>query len=609
MEALMLYVGKVILCSGVMFLYYQLFLKDRTFHYYNRFYLVSILVVSVLLPLLRVDDFTIEPDNELYLLYLKLQNINNIKTEHHDIIYFQLIAVVAGLVSVFFSGRLIAGILKIQTFRKRYRKEVFEGIRFYQTNLPDAPFSFFRNLFWKDTILIQSDLGRQILKHEMVHIEQKHSVDKLLAEALTAVFWFNPFFYFIKKELHLIHEYLADHKTVQHADTKAFAQMLLASHFSGKVLPATSPFLNSNLKKRLTMLQKSKTQYGYVRKLAALPLTFAVAFAYFVNAKNTEIRTTNHAIATMIRNMDIPVADTTRTGNQDELVKLQQEKIAKAADRIQEEHAKAEQLKAEAARKFDELDAIRKTKGTGSEEYQAKMQDIRKISSQLDHIAAPKTPHRIDMTDKDWKNISLYFNDMRQDSVPSRIGKARTDFKIFMLPDINIDTVISNTGNMKVFTTPSGRKGFILRNQDENHFFKMDKSAFTPMKAFSIENGKGLTKKEKRKLDNLNRKQQKLDEERRAILKEKGLKYGISGIQFKTSPKAIEGPLSYSYSYQSSSPKEFKGMINVKNQNLKVFINGKASTMDEAHKLNPSDIESINVNKNNQSGEIHIKTR
>lgn len=66
----------------------------------------------------------------------------------------------------------------------------------------------------------------------MVHIEQKHSWDKIFIEFVQAVFWFNPIFYWIKKELFLIHEYLADKKAVKQNDTKAFAQMLLASKFS-----------------------------------------------------------------------------------------------------------------------------------------------------------------------------------------------------------------------------------------------------------------------------------------------------------------------------------------------------------------------------------------
>ncbi|WP_228448365.1 MULTISPECIES: hypothetical protein [unclassified Chryseobacterium] len=80
METLLLYFGKVILCSGVMFLYYQLSLKDKTFHHYNRFYLLLAIVISLLLPLIKVDDFTIEVNSDVYLLLDKIQNFNTQKT-------------------------------------------------------------------------------------------------------------------------------------------------------------------------------------------------------------------------------------------------------------------------------------------------------------------------------------------------------------------------------------------------------------------------------------------------------------------------------------------------------------------------------------------------
>ncbi|AYO57692.1 hypothetical protein CO230_05880 [Chryseobacterium sp. 6424] len=295
MEAL-LYFGKVILASGVMFLYYQLFLKDRTFHHYNRFYLLGILVLSVLLPLMKVSYFTIEVNSGIYLLLNALSKTNSNTDLSHDFFNSEFFIYSAGLVSVFFLLRFAYSIWRIAELKKQYPKKTFESISFYQTDLEEAPFSFFRNLFWKDSILIQSDLGRQILKHEIVHMEQKHSFDRVLAEVITALFWFNPFFYLIRKEISLIHEYLADHKTIQHSDTAAFARMLLGSAFSGKPLPATSPLLSSNLKKRLKMLQKPKTKFSYVRRIAALPLVFVLTFMYMVNAENKQINLTNQQL-------------------------------------------------------------------------------------------------------------------------------------------------------------------------------------------------------------------------------------------------------------------------------------------------------------------------
>ncbi|WP_407404887.1 M56 family metallopeptidase [Chryseobacterium sp.] len=304
MEALLFYLGKLILCSGVLFLYYQLSLKDKTFHHYNRFYLLSAVLISIILPLVKVENFTIEVSKNVYLLMSQFQTFHVENNNNHGIIYSRIMYSALVLVSLFFVGKLSYGIFTIFRLKRKFPQEKFGDIQFYQTNLEEAPFSYFKNLFWKDSIALNSEIGKQILKHEMVHIEQKHSYDKIFMEVITALFWFNPIFYLFKKEVNLIHEYLADHKAVKQSDTKAFAQMLLASHFSGTAFPATSPFLSSNLKKRLKMLQKPQTKYAYARRILALPVVFTLAFSYMVNAKNNEIKATNEEIDAAVKMME-----------------------------------------------------------------------------------------------------------------------------------------------------------------------------------------------------------------------------------------------------------------------------------------------------------------
>jgi beta-lactamase regulating signal transducer with metallopeptidase domain len=298
------YCLKAIACSGILYAYYLLFLKDKTFHHYNRFYLLFLVVVSLILPLLKIEYFTIEFSDQVFVLLNKFQSFTDSKNTNDGINYLKCINLGIVGIAVILLLKLLFGIFKIIRFKTQFQKENFEGINFYQTNLSEAPFSYFKNLFWKNTIILNSDIGKQILKHEMVHIEQKHSYDKIFIEIVTAVFWFNPFFYLIKKEINLIHEYLADNKAVRQSDTKAFAQMLLASHFSGNKLPATSPFLSSNLKKRLKMIQKPKTKFGYVRRISALPVLFTVAFAYMVNAKNKEIEKVNNDVEKIVQSLE-----------------------------------------------------------------------------------------------------------------------------------------------------------------------------------------------------------------------------------------------------------------------------------------------------------------
>jgi hypothetical protein len=388
METLYYYFFKVILSSGILFLYYRLFLKDKTFHHYNRFYLLGITVVSLSLPFLQLNYFTINVNSDIYLIMNTLNKNQTTETPQNDLFYSQILAPIFGTVSLFFIGKLILGLLKIQIMKNKYSAENIKGINFYQTDLEEAPFSFFKNLFWKNSILMESDLGRQILKHEMVHIEQKHSWDKVFLEITTSLLWFNPFYYLIKKELNLIHEYLADKKALKNSNTKAFAQMLLANHFSRKHFTATSPFLSSHLKKRLTMLKKSKTKFSYARRILALPLLFAITFIYMVNAKNKEIKSENLERSNFVSKIEFDTISSNQNAE-----KIAHKDIAFGTDgtTLFEEHPEL----------FSEKDSPTTFNGTNSPEPQKKFADAeRKITEAEILYNSPKFKKRINDAEK-----------------------------------------------------------------------------------------------------------------------------------------------------------------------------------------------------------------
>ena len=65
------------------------------------------------------------------------------------------------------------------------------------------------------------------MKHELFHIQQKHSWDIIYLELLTIICWLNPFFYFIKKEIKVIHEFLADQYASDQQNKGEYAELLL----------------------------------------------------------------------------------------------------------------------------------------------------------------------------------------------------------------------------------------------------------------------------------------------------------------------------------------------------------------------------------------------
>lgn len=657
MEALIFYFGKVIICSGVMFLYYKLSLKDKTFHHYNRFYLLSAMLISIFLPLIKVEDFTIEVSDNLFLLISKLQNLNANKSIDNDYIYFRIIFSALGLVSLYFLGKFLYGIFRIQQLKSQFKKESFEGVNFYQTNLSEAPFSYFKNLFWKNTIVINSDIGKQILKHEMVHIEQKHSVDKIFMEIITSIFWFNPFFHIIKKEISLIHEYLADKKAVKQSDTKAFAQMLLASHFSGKELPVTSPFLSSNLKKRLKMLQKPQTKFAYARRIFALPVLFTVAFAYMVNAKNKEIKETNIEIEKAVAEIK---KDTLSPKNEtDQIVRLQQEKISKANEKLKIQSEKLKALSEKSKEKASELQKIAKEKGEKSYEFELKAKELKQLSGEMDKIVDKDKQYQTDFEDllnrRDkmlaGKDAKVILKDMQVkrvfpdgDNYKITVHGEELDFdKMFNSKDfkdleLSEDKIkaIKEKFNSPEFKEKYGKLNkFYINGKDINanseELKKIAKSysgnGYSFFNGTSNFSNKELTKKEQRKLDKLNKERAEAEKKLKEIRKEQAELQGSPWIvavnahapkvSYSATSSYTESPIppnSKILSNGTTFKTNVKDMINVNSDgDVKIFIDGKSSSKEDMQNLSPNKIESITINKTKttgkKDGQIYIKTK
>lgn len=138
-----------------------------------------------------------------------------------------------------------------------------------------SPFS------WMNTIVMTEGQYHQapemILAHERAHIARRHSLDMIMMQVVCALQWFNPAAWALRDELRTVHEYQADADVLgRDIDAREY-QYLLIKMAVGTRFPALANSLNhSNLKKRITMMQKSK---GKCRRLLGLALVPAMALA------------------------------------------------------------------------------------------------------------------------------------------------------------------------------------------------------------------------------------------------------------------------------------------------------------------------------------------
>lgn len=284
------YLLKVLIVSGILCGYYFLALKDKIFHKWNRFYLLFTIALSLLLPFVSIN--LLQPATEQGTVIKVLQAVTV-----QDEIVIELgkksllttdTLIIAGytLISLALIATLLLTLLRIYRIKKRYPRTEVEGINFINTDAKGTPFSFFNSIFWNRSIDLHSVSGQQIFNHEIAHVKEKHSYDKIFINIVLLFFWANPFFWIIRKELNMIHEFIADKAALEDGDVNAFAEMILSSVYPGQQLSITNNFFYSPVKRRLLMLLKNKNpKVNYLSRLLVLPLAAIVFMAFALKMK------------------------------------------------------------------------------------------------------------------------------------------------------------------------------------------------------------------------------------------------------------------------------------------------------------------------------------
>jgi hypothetical protein len=288
---ILLYLLKSTILSGIFFAYYALFLKDTIYHGYNRFYLIAALFFSLLIPFFRLSYFQLEEQDAIGAVQvINFLNPNIIPQETGFSWDWKSISLLLlSITSLFFFVYLTQSIFRIYRLKWKYPVTKMGQIDFIETDVEDAPFSFLNNLFWKKSIDFQEEAGAKIFQHELTHIQEKHSWDRLFTQLLCSIFWMNPFHWLIQKELQNIHEFIADRAALGQGDVDSFAKMLLQAHYGNHFLNPSHSFYYSSIKRRIIMLTTSQSpKYAYLRKVAVLPMLAITLVLFSLHVKAQE---------------------------------------------------------------------------------------------------------------------------------------------------------------------------------------------------------------------------------------------------------------------------------------------------------------------------------
>ena len=297
---------------AVIWLVYRLLFRNSNRLYFNRFFLLTSMLLALAMPLLgllsgmevpqmatlkqqlfngiMLNEVIVTPDGQPVLPEVSVTTDATPSRFSVWQVIGGIYLIGVGVMTLLFLiklGRLVALIIRSPKRKMSSCTAVFTGRE-------QGSFSFFRYAFFPN-----ENVDPDIMRHEMSHIAHHHSWDILFAEVMMILQWFNPFIYLYKKELQSLHEYQADRDVVATGvDKKNYMMLILqqctAVDFSGM----SNNFSLILTKKRIKMITKNEKAKGlWWRLLATLPVLAILLIANTkVTAQDASTKLGNQAV-------------------------------------------------------------------------------------------------------------------------------------------------------------------------------------------------------------------------------------------------------------------------------------------------------------------------
>ena len=299
MIPLLVYSIKSALVLTLLYLPYTLMLRRESFFRMNRFTLLTILMLSLALPMVDIPSLATPEQPVVY----EMQQRILLMTQEAETTPMSLTATTQtiswlGILALIY----IIGISLVLCIRLwqlfRIGQIIRGGCLWTDKNgkatiychIDDvAPFSWMRSI-----VISESDykpFGHEILLHEKAHILNRHSMDILFLTFVEALQWWNPVVYMLGSSLRDVHEYEADDYVLhQGISLHNYQALLVKKALANTSYAFANNFNHSLIKKRIYMMNHPKSNPWFRSKiLYILPVTLVVLTAFATPKLNEKV--------------------------------------------------------------------------------------------------------------------------------------------------------------------------------------------------------------------------------------------------------------------------------------------------------------------------------
>ncbi len=312
-------------CLAIFLAFYKLVLEKESVHNFKRFFLLSALIASFLIPNIVFTEYVEIAQNTVTQGARITSNFPETNTGrpviekstfNWEIMLWSLYAL--GVIAFGFRfTRHLAQIWSRIRLNPKFKENFITKVLLKQS-LP--PHTFFNYIFLNKEQFEEKNIPQEVILHEETHAKQRHSLDILFIEIAQVLLWFNPIVYLFKSSIKLNHEFLADRAVINKNNNRSHYQNTILSYLSHdsfnkyQSTGIANAINYSSIKKRFTVMKTNTSKKSFVfRSLLLLPLMALLLFGFSEHREIAREIPTDHLIT-----MDILDIETVQI--QDEVV-------------------------------------------------------------------------------------------------------------------------------------------------------------------------------------------------------------------------------------------------------------------------------------------------
>lgn len=272
-------------------LFYRLFLKGLTFYNWNRWYLsiysllvagLSFIDISSLLKA-RGQNYTQLP-GLWQMMQLPVGAAVPVTSPGWTGWDYLILVILTGVLLMMV--RLSLQVLSFYRMKRRASLLASDGVKIYQLDEAVLPFSFGNSIFISRQQHSEEE-WKEIVRHEFIHVKQKHTLDIIWSELICILQWYNPFAWLLRHAIRQNLEFIADRNLLNDGIDKRRYQYLLLKVVGVTGFSIAPQFNVVSLKTRIAMMNKMRSARIQLAKfLFVVPLA-AIMLLAFRNGKQS----------------------------------------------------------------------------------------------------------------------------------------------------------------------------------------------------------------------------------------------------------------------------------------------------------------------------------